>query len=176
MDSFDYYDFRLKMVTEKINKEIDFYNKCEYASAPIIANYLTYLNGRFYNGKFFPDNMTHYDKNGNKYEIEKMDWSKYDKDIDIFNFKKQWNKIKPFHKIMKINQFINDLNYGKKATEKDIIKNRKSIIKKLVDGLSTKKFCKNKNEIIYDPEKMTITSISCLHYNKRTGLYKVIYD
>ena len=100
----------------------------------------------------------------------------YAKDMDIFVFKKPWNKLREFHKIMKIKQFVDALEFGHKAKEKDITKNKAYIIEEICAGLKNKKFCKNKSEVVYDQEEMKIMSISSVDYNKKTGLYEIDWD
>lgn len=176
MNNFDYYNFRIKFVTEKINGEITFYEKCEYGKIYPVKDYLSYLKGRLGKDKYEMSTMTHYDGAGNKCEIKKMILDEYTKDMDIFVYKRPWNKLREFHKNMKIKEFINDLKYDKKTKPKDVSKNREYLIKEICFGLKNKKFGKNKSEIIYDQEKMKIISISCLEFNKKIGLYEIDWD
>lgn len=177
MDSFNYYDFRIKSVTEKINRETDFYQKCEYSAVNEIKEYILYLGGRISGRQ--PNNnnskQQYYDKDKGKVEIEKMDLTKYGKDLDVLVFKKPWNKLKEFHKIMKIKEFVNDLKYNDEIDKTIVKKNRDRLTVKIILGIKEKKFGKNKSEVIYDQEKMVITSISCLHLSKSTGIYKIFW-
>ena len=51
--------------------------------------------------------------------------------------------------------------------------NNQKIVDEITVGLQTKKFAKNKHEIVYDIELMEITSIDCLEYDKKEGLWMV---
>lgn len=177
MSNFDYYNFQINTVVEKINEEIEFYEKCEFVSCYPISSYLEYLKKRIgLNNTQEPVAIMHYDNSGNKREIKKMNLDEYGKDMDMYVFKRQWNKLREYHKIMKIREYIDGLEYGKKAKEKHIAKNNKYLKDEICAGLRTKKFGKNKSEIVYDKEQMCIRSISSVYYNKKTGLYEIDWD
>lgn len=177
MTSFDYYNFRKKKVTEKINEEIEYYEDTEYAKVQPLCEYLLYLRNRIGIDQVEKTCVAHYyDNSGNKMEIQKMNMDEYAKDMDIMVFRKPWNKLKEFHKIMKIKEYINNLEFGKKAKSKDITTNKEHLKTELCDGLKAKKFGKNKAEIVYDHENMNILSIDCLVYQKKTGLYQIDWD
>jgi hypothetical protein len=176
MSNFDYYNFRIKFVTEKINEEIAFYENCAFYNLHPVKEYLLYLKGRLGMDKLEINTMTHYDNAGNKCEIKKMNLDEHVKDLDIYVFQKPWNKLREFHKIMKVKEFIDGLKFGKKAKANDIIKNKEYLKKEICSGFKNKKFCKNKSEVVYDQKKMIITSISCMDFNKKTGLYEIDWD
>lgn len=176
MSNFDYYNFQIKTVTDKINKEISFYESHEYAKVHPIREYLMYLKSRLGIDKIELTSVMHYDGSGNKCEIRKMNLDEYTKDMDIMVFKKPWAKLREFHKIMKIKEFIDGLTFGKKTATKDIVKNKAYLKEEICSGLKNKKFGKNKCEVFYDQEKMAITSISCLDINKKIGLYEIDWD
>ena len=176
MSNFDYYQFRIKNVTDKINEEIAFYQKSNYAKIYPVSTYLNYLESRIGLNKIDPLMMTRYDNSGNKHEIKKMNLEEYVKDMDILVFKKPWNKLHLFHKVMKIKEFIDSLEYGSKASKSKIDKNKEELKKIICNGLKEKRFNKHKSEVEYDQEAMQIQSISCLNYDKKTGLYEVDWD
>lgn len=178
MSNFDYYTFQINIVIEKINEEIDFYTKSEYANHYPINEYIAYLKQRIGIDKLETTAMMQYDNAGNRREIKKMNLDEYSKDLDILVYKKPWNKLKEFHKIVKIKEFINRLEYNnkKEVNKKQIEKNKKYIKDEICSGLKNKKFGKNKSTIEYDPEPMTITSVSSVWYNKKTGLYEIDWD
>lgn len=175
--SFDYYNFRRKKVTDKINEEIEYYENTTYAKVQPLSEYLVYLRNRIGMDRVEQTCVAHYyDHSGNKMEIQKMNMDEYAKDMDIMMFRKPWNKLKEFHKIMKIKEYINNLEYGTKAKTKNIIANKEHLKTELCNGLKAKKFGKNKAEIIYDQENMNILSIDCLVFQKKTGLYQIEWD
>lgn len=176
MTTFDYYSFRIKNVSDKITEEITFYENCEYVGVPPLNKYLVYLKCRLGIDKQEMTTMMHYDGAGNKCEIKKMNLDEYAKDMDIYMFKRPWNKLREFHKIMKIKEYVDTLKFGKNADKQDIIRNKEFLKKEICDGIKNKKFGKNKSEVTYDEEKMVITAISSLDFNKKNGIYDIDWD
>lgn len=176
MSNFDYYEYRINSVKDTIDKELAFYQTCKYATVYPVRDYITYLQNRV--GMNRPDNsiVISRDNMGNEKEFQKMNLDDYAKDMDIYVFNKPWAKLRVFHKIMKIKEYVDNLKYDKKAKEANILINRRYLKKELCDGLSTKKFCKNKSEIDYDSEKMIINHISSVEYNTKTKLYEIDWD
>lgn len=175
-NAFDYYAFRIDNVREKINDEIAFYEECEFVKYLPISQYLTYLKGRITSDKMIPNKMMHYDKSGNKCEIKKMNIDEYGKFLNELNFKKPWKKLKEFHKIMKIKEYVDNLEYRKGTKQAKIDTNRDFIKKELIDGIKSKKFVKDKCEVIYDQENMMIMNIDCVMFNKKSGVYEIDWD
>jgi len=176
MTNFDYYEFQATLAIDKIQEEIAFYEASSYANCYPFRDYLLYLRSRIGIDKPKENSMYRYDGTGNKREIKKMNIDEYSKDIDVMMFNRPWKKLKEFHKIMKIKEFIDILTFGKKAKPKKIAENKKYIQDEICNGLKTKKFNKNKSEIVYDQKNMKIISISCLDFNKKNGLYNIDWD
>lgn len=176
MSNFDYYNFQIKNAKGSINKEIEFYQGCDWARAPAISQYLLYLKGRLGMDKQEPLSITRYDSSGARHVIERLNPDEYAKDMDILVFKRPWSTLKNFHKIMKIKEFVHNLKYGPKVKPTDVEKNKSMLKEEICKGLSKKKFGKNKSEVIYDSKLMAITSISCLSFVKKTGIYEVDWD
>ncbi|AKI79122.1 hypothetical protein [Acanthamoeba polyphaga mimivirus] len=177
MASFDYYSFRVEYVTKHINKEIEFYTQTEYNLEKPISEYVSYLGTRIGKDRQEQTVISQYDIYGNKQEIKKMNLNEYAKDMEVMMFKKPWTKLKPFHKIMKIKTYIDTLSYDKKIKEDVISKNKEELIDEITKGLTEKKFgTKNKSEIVYDLDKMEITNISCVDYDKKKKLYYIDWD
>lgn len=176
--NFDYYNFRIDNLTTKINEEISFYEKYKYGGVYPVNEYVAYLKGRIGTDRVGQTLATYSDNLGNRHEVKKMDLSEHMKDMDIYTFSKPWKNLKEIHKMMKIKEFIDSLEYKKKYNhdEKSIIKNKERLKKKVCLGLKEKKFLKNKSDIEYDQEKMKIQSISCLYLDKKSGLYKIDWD
>ncbi|ANB50658.1 hypothetical protein [Powai lake megavirus] len=173
MANFDYYNYRIGTVTDVIKKELDFYSKSDFANQYPLDEYISYLKKRIGCDRYVSTN-TYYDNS--QTEMKKMNLDEYGKDMDAMVYKKPWNKLKEFHKIMKIKEYINKLTYGEKINNIDMENNKEFIIKEIILGLKSKRFNKNKSEIVYDYEKMEITSISCLDYNKKKGIYEIDWD
>lgn len=176
VSNFDYYAFQKNFVINKINEEIEFLETVIYKDFAPIDEYLKYLKARIGIDRVEEKNVTYQDNTGVRREIKKMNMDEYSKDLDMIVYKRPWIKLKEFHKCIKIRQFIDGLEYGKKCKPKDVEKNKNYLKQEICDGLKNKKFGKNKAEVIYDPENMVITSISCLDYNKKTGLYEIDWD
>lgn len=97
--------------------------------------------------------------------------------MNITTFDRPWNKLKEIHKIMKINEFVDNLEYKpKKISAEKITKNKQYLKDEIIDGLKTKKFLKNKSVIEYDQHKMSIISIDSIIYNKKTHKYEVDWE
>lgn len=173
--NFDYHNFRFQMGVAKIKEEIEFYQNTQYEILPI-NEYIAYLKNRI--GADRPEfaTMTAYDRSGNRYELKKMNLDEYAKDIDMMTFNRPWTKLREFHKIMKIKEFVDSLKYGKNATIKSVEKNKNYLKNELCKGLKTKRFVKNKSVIEYQQEVMKIKSISSVIFNKKTGLYEIDWD
>lgn len=174
-NTFDYYEFRINYVSEKINDEINFYTDCKYNDLDYIITYIKYLSDRFGSKKIEDTRNFYYGKTGNKCEIKKMDRAEYFKNINISVYSKEWKKLKDCHKILKIKEFVNGLKY-KNNNSKQSKENRVQLYKKLCKGLQLKRFNKNKNTIDYDDITMSINSISCINYNKKKDIYEIVWD
>jgi len=174
MSLFDYYTFQTNLAIDKINEEIQFYENCEYNRIPLITDHVAYLKGRIGVNKYNSQTVCSIDKSGNKCEIKKMNLDEYTKDMNIITFDRPWAKLKEIHKIMKINEFIDGLKYEPKKISTELIeKNKQHIKNEIIDGLRTKKFLKNKSVIEYDRQRLCITSITSLVYNKKKYKYDI---
>lgn len=174
--AFNYYKFRIDRVKADINREIEFYRGTNFYDLPPLAEYLEYLQKRVDGPKqeIIPKHYF-YDNSGNKLEVQKFDIQKNSLIHDVQNFKKAWVKIKEFHRIMKIKEFVAKLVY-KRPTSPVAVKNRSKIEQELILGLKTKRFQKKGSEIVYDAEKMQIVSISCLIHNRKSDTYQIDWN
>lgn len=172
-DNFDYYNFRIKTITENIQGEIDWYVSHGYTAIPQLKTYIEYLQKRINKPTSF-NNMiyTKYDTKGNKCELKNIDIEQYSKDMDVFVFKKPWNKMQRFHKIMKIKEFVASLPYDTNTNADVIAANRAYILAELINGIDNKKFNKNGSVVDWCPVNFKIGSISCLTYNKKKEFTK----
>ena len=170
---FDYYCFQINKVTQNINSEINFFKNYQYADCLLIKDYYDYLLTRINGKQANPKTAKFVQYNTG---CEKMVLDEYCKDLDIMTFKRPWAKLKEFHKIMKIKEYIAQLPFKKKIKNKLIEENRNYLIDEISGGLRNKKFGKNKSEITYNLETMQIDGISCIGYNKKKGIYEVDWD
>lgn len=178
-DNFDYYNFRIKNITTNIQQEIDYYVNNKYILVPQYNEYVEYLKkriGKHTDQQKMLNNMTYtkYDNRGNKCELKNIDIEQYSKDLDVFVFKKPWNKMQKIHKIMKIKEYVSNLEYkSNKPSNAKISKNRSFIIDQLVSGIENKKYNKNGSVVDWSMTDFKINGISCLDYNNDTGLYEI---
>ncbi len=177
MTFFDYYKFQTNIAIEKITEEINFYESCEYHGVLPVTERVIYLRNRLGLNKPNSSMVESFDRYGNKFEVKKMNLDEYAKDMNSLVFNRPWNKLKEFHKIMKIDEYVDNLTYdSKKSSEEKINKNKQYIKDKIIEGLRTKKFTKNKSVIEYDQNKMIIKSISCLDHIKKKNSYEIDWD
>lgn len=172
---FDYYSFQFNFATDSIKKEIDFVSKSNYSKFPPISNYLLYLQNRIGIG-IKPYRLNYAGYSNANVEYKKMDIASYTKNLDLLTYQLPWNKLKLIHKQMKITEYINNLTYPKKIDNNLIEKNKKKLIKKILEGFKNKKFNKNKNEVTYDSNNMQITKLDFLSYNKKKGIYVIEWE
>lgn len=89
------------------------------------------------------------------------------KEIDKYTYKKQWNKLIPFHKIVKVKEYINE-NVKDSKMQKELIDKLSAYAEE--GRINTKKF------VIYDPNAEKILSMPCLvvDTNKNTYTLNVV--
>uniref|UniRef100_A0A6C0LS21 Uncharacterized protein n=1 Tax=viral metagenome TaxID=1070528 RepID=A0A6C0LS21_9ZZZZ len=176
MFGFDYYKFQQKITINKIHEELTFYEKSEYKDYPEIREYITYLRSRIgLDKQQINIPIITGDINGNEFEVKHMNIDEYNKDMDKISFERPWIKLKPFHKIMKIKEFVNSLTYSNKISNDKMKDNREYISSTLIEGLSNKKFRKGASIITYNENLMKIMEISCVSCNKK-GLYEIDWN
>ena len=180
VDNYDYYKLRIQRVSKSVSREVEFFSNTPYADVGIIGEYLAIQKSRLTNDRA--------DKKNNKYEssyvrpnIVELDPKTYVNELELHAFNKEWTKLRPFHRTMKIKEYVKELEYNKskrspKVSQRKIDSNRKHIQHAILQGLKEKKFGKNKCQLNYNPEKMKIESIECVFFDKNTGLYEVDWD
>jgi hypothetical protein len=176
MTSFNYYDFRQRMVTDNIITEINYYENSEINFCEQVKEYVEYLKNRIGINTIKSDKTYQYDKYGNRKEFNKIVIDDYAKNLDDKVYHMQWKKLKLVHKAKKIGEFIDSLEYDEKLGKNKINKNREDIKKQLVKGIEEKRFLANKNTILYDDVNSCIKSIDCLTFNKKTKLYEIEWN
>lgn len=85
-------------------------------------------------------------------------------EIDKYTYKKQWNKLPSFHKIVKIKEYL-DANVQNK-------KMRDELLKKLTEHANNKRI-NTKKYVIYDPNKEEILSMPCIEIDDDNKSYKL---
>lgn len=188
-NNFDYYTFQANMVITNIQKEIEFCKNIPLKNIDgqiitfiekgipenPIKEYYEYLLSRIYIDKKDRRSLTGYDNTGTFYEIKKMNPDEYGSEMDKIVYKKPWHKLKEFHKIVKIQEYVEELHYKTGLDLKLIAKNKKKIIDEILEGLKTKKITKKKNTIEYNENEMKITYIPCIEKNRK-GFYIVEWE
>lgn len=176
MNNFNYYTFRVDAATKKVTQEIKFYEECEFADFVSVKEYVQYLKNRLGLNRIDISGIR-YDSFGSRHLMERFDMKEHcGEKIDSSIYSKPWNKLREFHKTIKIHQFVESLDYHKSISDTKIAKNQQMLKDELCAGLKTKKYNKNKSVIVYDIEKMEITSISALCYNKTKKMYEIDWD
>lgn len=168
--TFDYYAFREVRIRSKINEELNLYEQGDFADLkdlPPLNQYISYLKTRI-----GTNTKNKYKNNARPHEHLSM--IEYGKDLDILVYQRPWNKLKNIHKIAKIKEYINNMEYDK-GTPEQIEKNKTDLIEQLSEGLTSKRFVKGKSVIEYDQGEMIITEISCVSLGKK-GLYEIDWD
>lgn len=89
------------------------------------------------------------------------------KEMDKYIYKKQWNKLIPFHKIVKIKEFVKD-KYGEGPLQDEITT-------KLSTHINEGKELNTKKYITYDPNAEKILSVSCLEVDMNNKTYKIAF-
>jgi hypothetical protein len=132
---------------------------------------LTYIKNRIHNVDLVCVNT--YDRFGGQIEMKKMNATEYSKDLESIVYKREWAKLKDFHKKTKIKEFIDSLVYPETINKQDATKNRKFLFKTICKGLSDKKFKKRMNIVTYNKAEMKIEDMECIVYNKKALKYQI---
>jgi alpha-glucuronidase len=172
---FDYHGFQQQLVKDKVQAEISFFAETPYVKISPFSDHILYLSNRIGLNRYDRKDKIIKDIKGNDLVLKKMNFDEHRQKMTTLVFQKDWAKLKPVHRELKIKEYCDKLKYSKKIEVEKVNKNRERIYKKLLDGLANKKFVKGKNEIAYDKITMKITDISCL-VKKDSGLYKVKFD
>lgn len=85
-------------------------------------------------------------------------------EMEKYIYKKQWNKLTPFHKIVKVKEYIEE-HYSEHSLKKSIIGNLVDFIE--AGKLNTKKF------VIYNPNEEKILKLPCLTINDSKNTYQI---
>jgi hypothetical protein len=107
-----------------------------------------------------------------KSEFKKSETSQQKKEniiaeIEKYTYRKQWNKLTSFHKIVKLKEFVKD-NFDEGELQNEIVD---KLAKYAEEGrINTKKY------VVYDPNTEKILSMPCLtvDINKKTYQIKIV--
>lgn len=86
------------------------------------------------------------------------------KEIDKYTYRKQWNKLIAFHKIVKIREYINE-HVTDLEMQKEIIEKLKVYAEE--NRINTKKY------VVYDPNAEKILSFPCLIIDNEKNTYQI---
>ena len=170
-NNFDYYVYHERSILKNIEAEIKFYRGEQMDEVFLLDSYLKYLTNRIYNIDMICVNT--YGRYGEQIEMKKMNVVEYSKNLDNAVYKRDWVKLKDFHKKKKIVEYINSIQYDESLEESVIMSNRNFLINAINKGIDTKRFKKGCNTIIYNKEKMIIESIECLIFDDDTLTYRL---
>jgi hypothetical protein len=170
---FDYYTARKIRVTMSIEKEIEFYEGLIGLDKIVAESYVGYLRTRLGQDKKPNGPQVYYDGRGVRREVEALDMETYGRVVDEMVYQKDWKSLKEIHRIFKIDEYVNGLEYPDEISQKTIEKNRAKIKDAIITGLRSKKFVKGKAEIDYDKDAMKIVDISSVCFSNSKGIYRV---
>lgn len=99
-----------------------------------------------------------------KPELKEKKKDTFFKEIDKLVFKKLWNRLQPFHRLIKITEYL-DENHKDKPYYDELYKEFKTLIES--GKLTTKKF------VEYDSNNEKITNLPCLIINDNKFVIKI---
>lgn len=99
-----------------------------------------------------------------KPELKEKKKDTFFKEIDKLVFKKLWNRLQPFHRLIKITEYLEE-NYSDKPYYESLYKEFKLLIES--NKLTTKKF------VEYDSNSEKILSLPCLTINTTTNKFTI---
>lgn len=95
--------------------------------------------------------------------INKIDNVNLENQNDENLYKKSWSKLNPIHKIIKLKEFVNNLNFD--------IENNREELKELLSNLVKTKILTKKDKIDYDELNGKVLSIKNLQYKDNKYYY-----
>lgn len=163
----DYYEYQKKTISERINKEVKaLINSPNFNYSLLHHAYVSYLISRINSEKSGNIKI----KNITKLEDLKTGSSK---DMEKTIYQKPWHRLRDTHKRIKFSEFVEKLKY---KNPDDCAKNKQDVLKDLLFGLKEKKYGQSKVQVTYDQEKMEITDVQCLSYDKKKDIYIVTWE
>jgi hypothetical protein len=178
MDEFDIYEFHQSFTQQYLQKEITFFEKSEFPN-PLLWDHLERLNNRRIKNVSLSDTNDNnntamfLDTSTKRFQLKKIDVSDYNSYMDDYVYKKPWSRLREFHRIVKMREYINELPYDNSVSAERIKKNKDIIIVELIKVLRSKELSKKKNQVTYDIEQMKITEIGCISLNDK-NIYEIV--
>jgi hypothetical protein len=182
MEYFDYFKFYSKWISDIVTNEEEYFNqsdipyelKKDYLEC-IIPIYETLQEKKILNNN--TKIVLQIDRNNQKREYQTMTINEILDCVDTFAYQKPWAKLKEFHKINKIKEYIKELEYDTSdntiLNDSKIKKNKNKLFNELWKLIQSKKI--NQKQIIeYNHDKCKIDDISCIVYNDDTKLYEIV--
>jgi hypothetical protein len=180
MDDFDIYEFHQNFTQQYLQKEISFFEKSNFPN-PLLWDHLEKLNNRRVKNVTLSESgdvntALFLDTSTKRFQLKKMDVTDYNNYMDDYVYKKPWSRLREFHRIVKLREYIDSLEYDEKllSTNMDKIKkNKEMLITQLIELLKNKELSKKKNQVLYDVDKTKIIEIGCVVLNPKTKLYDI---
>jgi len=118
------------------------------------------------------------DTSGKKPKIMEVQTNEFENYETELVYQKPWQRLKDFHRLVKIKEFVDELEYPDDADESKVASNKKRILAKLDDAMKDKKFnnARKNSQIVYDPKQMKITAITCLEFDKKKKKYRIEFS
>jgi len=178
MEEFDIYDFHQNFTQQYLQKEISFFEKSTFPNQ-LLWDHLEKLNNRRIknvtaNDSADTNNMALFlDTSTKRFQLKKIDVNDYNNYMDEYVYKKAWSRLREFHRIVKLREFVDALEYDSTVPADKVAKNRTTVIETLIQCLKNKDLSKKKNQVIYDIDQTKITEIGCVALNTKSKLYEV---
>lgn len=172
-NSFDYYMLLERSIVKDTVPEIDFYQSTQLTSVLPVSMYVKYLKNRIYRTDSVSINK--YDRYGGQIEMKNINIVEYSKDLNNLVYKREWIRLKDFHKHKKLREYIDTLKYPDDLTKEAIEKNKAFLFRAICRGLKEKRFRKGLCEIKYNSIDMRIELIDCIVVDTNTNKYKIVW-
>lgn len=151
---FDYTNYRIQFVKQALHEELNFFENHALTKMHAICEYKSYLQVRL---GLDPVSL-HYSQRNNNHKLHVED---YLNDVESTVYRKPWTKLRLCHKIIKMQEFINQLDHD---VDKDMMS-------KITTLLSAKAQISKQLGIKYDANTMRITEVDAIVYSPVSKKY-----
>lgn len=184
--NYDSNSFYNNWTQRSINYEIDFLQKAvhrklwnnEYFNERIqeLQREISQRNAK----PILKDNKIVYqlDMSGKRPKVNEVKTNEFEVYENELQFKKPWQRLKDFHRLAKIKEYVDQLEYHESVKKSRIDRNRKKIMNRLEEAMKDKKFnnARKNSQIVYDQNEMKIKIITCVEYDKKKKKYVIDFD